>query len=223
MNKKVHKYLFIIVAFAILFCYIFLKYPWWVLASLSEFRLWYSNTGVLLWITKSVLFLIGTLSVLSVAVYALRPVVIYTIIVFKNNKFQNIYINTVFFIVMVIGGWYFKTEHPFCDFPMYNSFPNWSVVFAMEDINGKQLPLSTFSNYSASDIPDLYFNFMNNAHEPYGRLESNEWALKAGAEIGRKIKLKQELKGGFKLVRIYYHIKNHKIVEERTVLYERNI
>lgn len=223
MNKSIGKYFFLIVAVAILFCYIFLKYTWWLLATVNEFRLWYSNTGMLLWIIKLIFILIGTLSVLYVAFYLFKYIIIYTIKIFKNKKFQNIYINTIFFFVMVVGGWYFKTEHPFCDFPMYNSFPNWSVVFAIEDLNGKQLPLSVFSNYSASDIPDLYFNFMNNEKEPYGRLERKQLALKAGNEIGRKIKLKHKVKGGFRLVRIYYFIENHKIIEERTILYERVI
>lgn len=223
MIKVTPKFFSLTVLVAIVFVWSLVQYQWWVLASLTEFRLWYQNTGLLLWIAKSAFVAVGFFAFLFLVFFTIKYLLIYALKIFRNERFQKVYINSIFFILMVICGWYVKTEHPFCDFPMYNSFPNWSIVFMMEDMNGNQLPLSTFSNYSASDIPDLYFNFMNNAHEPYGRLESNEWALKAGAEIGRKIKLKQELKGGFRLVRVYYHIKSYKIVEERTVLYERNI
>lgn len=203
----------IIIAFSALVVVITFVFRWWFFASLNEFQKWYPSTGWFLWLGKSV-----------VEAFAFS-VIVWLFILFSLKTFQWLFGKLryttpvfIFFTVIVLG--FTLNTHPFADYSMYIKFPNWSYVFIIEDLDGNLLPVKEYTNYSESDICDLYYNYLIERDVKYGGIESREIAEQAVKAISENIVFKKQT-NGFRLVRLYYRIENRQTVETRDVLYER--
>lgn len=202
-----------IIILSVLILVMALNLQWWFCGKLNEFHNWYPNIGFLLWALKSIILLIAFIA----ATYTL------CIFLFKISKWGlskiNLTIPIFIFVAVIALGFKFNT-HPFSNFPMYTSFPNWSYVFTLEDMDGNVLPLKEYTNYTEGDISDLYYNYMIQRKVRYGGVESQEIAEQAAKEIINSLVLNRETKG-VRLVRLYYRVENKRIVETKEVLYEK--
>lgn len=76
----------------------------------------------------------------------------------RPGKFNIIsgYTTVVVFFVYLTGGLCFGEIHPFSQYPMYSTFPNWAYVFYVTDQHDSLLPAQTLG-VSSNQLGHMYY------------------------------------------------------------------
>ena len=143
---------------------------------------------------------------------------------------KQILIKTKTFVVIfiyLIGLMVFGEVHPFSEFPMYNSFANWSYAFYLTDTNDSLIPCRKL-NTRGVNLGHSFYAICNERDIDYGDgLESIADLKKVGFEMMRLVISKPENKNiktkKLKLWRIYYYYENDSIIQKKLLMYESNM
>lgn len=189
-----------------LLLYTYIQYTWWWIASYSAFFKWYDNFGAIIWIAKMVVPMLWLVSAVSIFKKELKK---YPLLVFKS------YPIFIFYVVLAL---ILKTQHPFSNLAVYDSLPNHSYVFLIEDEAGKIFNHEI--TYKSADIIDFYDTYLekHNISEPLSDAQLN----KIGEEIMRNQRAKNQFtkKKCFKVIRLKNLIANDSLKTIKTILYE---
>lgn len=218
--KKQIKYIAIILI-SILGISFALNYKWWFWGSLSQFKQWYSNIGVLVWLFKYIILLI-MLCFIGASIYLILK---YVILILK--KIPSYYkISLFLFVGYLVVSPILNGNHPFSTFPMYNILSEGAYNFVLQDKNGKVIPYNSISKYTSIDVPDLYEAFLTERNIPYGnQMETKEQLNLVGNYLINILinedKRKIHQYDYIQLNRLYFTIENDKIVTYKTKLSEK--
>lgn len=174
---------------------VFVKYNWWWLGSFSEFKVWYRNYGIIIWIFKIVIFIIWFF--------------------FTIRLIYQGYIKYPIFFFYVIIALIVKNQHPFSNLAVYDTFPENSYLFYIEDQYGNVFNHGI--NYQSADLVDVF--------DTYSKDMSVELDENQLSEIGKKIlnitKNKNNYKGTncYKLIRIKNYLEDKKLTSLKQMLY----
>lgn len=129
--------------------------------------------------------------------------------------------------VFYIAGAYLVGEfHPFSHFPMYNNLPNWSYVFYFVDENNKLIPCDKL-NTDGGSLGHLYSTIAEYNKIPYGSgMETPQQLELIGEKITQQTLAKSKPPYSFKkikLVRVYYHFNQDKLISKINCIYEKNL
>lgn len=80
--------------------------------------------------------------------------------------------------------------HPFSQYPMYNSFPNWSYVFYFTNTQNELIPCNNFG-ISGGELAHMFYANMNDKGYHYGYEQEDPKELE---EIGEIIVSQLDLK-----------------------------
>lgn len=138
------------------------------------------------------------------------------------------YLLLIFYVAvsLLIG----REFHPFSNYPMYNSFPNYGYVFYITNERDSLIPLGiTFRGHkSAGYVGHMYCSFMNSKGYPGGEeKETPEQLQEAG-----KMLLNNLLESPYanaiqadtvKLYRRCYLLEKGKLINHNYLMYERAV
>ena len=131
----------------------------------------------------------------------------------------------VIIFIYLIGLMIFGEVHPFSEFPMYNSFANWSYAFYITDDNDSLIPCRKL-NTRGVNLGHSFYEICNERNIDYGDgLESIDDLNKVGFEMMRIVLNNPENKNikKLKLWRTYYYYKNDSIIHKKLLIYESNM
>jgi hypothetical protein len=131
----------------------------------------------------------------------------------------------VIIFIYLIGLMIFGEVHPFSEFPMYNSFANWSYAFYITDDNDSLIPCRKL-NTRGVNLGHSFYAICNERNIDYGDgLESIDDLNKVGFEMMRIVLNNPENKNikKLKLWRTYYYYKNDSIIHKKLLIYESNM
>lgn len=210
MNKKnLHTIFLSLAAFLTLILLIITPF-WWTTGGLEEFKTWYPDWGILLWIVKWIFILISITSGLYLLSLLHKPV--------RENTF-------LFFLFVALS-WRIGEQHPFSRIPMYHSFPEHAYVFYLEDQNNLLIPFKTISRLHAAEMSHLYYSALKNRNISYGKGREDSLVnyYHIGLEVFENIDwYSEEDKVGLKLKRKLLITQNDKLIEEEKILYEKSL
>lgn len=121
------------------------------------------------------------------------------------------------FFSLIIGEF-----HPFSQFPMYNSFPNWSYVFYFSDENDKIIPTKQLHT-NTGHLSHIFYTACESIGIDYGNgIESKESLYILGETIAKQVALQVKLSTPkkVKLHRVFLHKENNKIIKKDVLIYE---
>lgn len=126
----------------------------------------------------------------------------------------------------IAGAYLFGEFNPFSHFPMYNNLPNWSYVFYFVDENNKLIPCNKL-NTDGGVLGHLYSTIAEYNRIPYGSgTETPEQLELIGEKITHQTLAKSKppyLFKKIKLVRVYYHFNQDKLISKINCIYEKNL
>lgn len=126
----------------------------------------------------------------------------------------------------MLGAYVLGEFHPFSHFPMYNSIPNWSYVFYFVDEHNQLIPCDKL-NTDGGVLGHQYSTIAEYNKIPYGSgTESTEQLNLIGEKITQQTlaKIKKPLTAKkIKLVRVYYHFNDAKLVSKLQCMYEKTL
>lgn len=112
--------------------------------------------------------------------------------------------------------------HPFSQFPMYNSFPNWSYVFYYTDENNQLIPAKWFHT-NTGHLSHIFYTACENLDIDYGNgIESKESLFILGETMTQQVSTQVNLltPKKVKLHRVYFHKETNQIIKTDVLIYE---
>ncbi len=201
---------------------VYFKFNWWLTGSLSNFKLWYSKFGMFLWLLKILFIIVSSIA----SILVIQKILSFSYIGF--NKIPKQYRVSLFlFCSYLLLAPLFDGNHPFSTFSMYNSFPNWAYNFRLENKEGELIPYAEISSYRSPDATDLYQSFLQKKNIYYGfGKETKEQYEAAGAYtidvlIDNNKVAKNKIEDVY-LTRVYFFVKDHEIVQQKTIVGEKH-
>lgn len=124
------------------------------------------------------------------------------------------------FLVFLLGSLLLAEQYPFTRFPMYNSFPNYSYVFYLSDLNNQPIPLSEVE-MGGGELAHNYFAIANARHFPNGKnLETTQHLRQIGYEMAIIIRQKKpNFKVPFQIHRLYFYKSKNQLKRQDRVIY----
>jgi hypothetical protein len=126
----------------------------------------------------------------------------------------------------ILGAYVCEEFHPFSHFPMYNSIPNWSYAFYFVDENNSLITCNRL-NTRGGKLGHLYSTIAEYNKVPFGSGTESPQQLKLIGEkmtqqiltnVQHPLKVKK-----IKLVRVYYHFNQDKLVSKLQCIYEKTM
>jgi hypothetical protein len=112
--------------------------------------------------------------------------------------------------------------HPFSQFPMYNSFPNWSYVFYYTDKEGQLIPAKQLQT-NTGHLAHMFYTACGTLQIEYGNgIETQQELKRLGLEItkqvGQLIQLPKPRK--VKLHRVHFYKVATEMRKKDVIIYE---
>lgn len=139
----------------------------------------------------------------------------YDFLVAKKRFFG---IGFIYLICSVIIGEF----HPFSQFPMYNSFPNWSYVFYYTDKEGQLIPAKQLQTNSGH-LAHMFYTACGTLQLEYGNgIESQQELKQLGIEMTKQVQQLIHLPTPqkVKLHRVYFYKVEAEIRKKDVIIYE---
>lgn len=192
-NSFFYKILMLLLSF--LFFLTLIEFEWWWLGSISEFKVWYKNLGLLIWILKGGFF--------------------FSWIIFTIKFIARDYIRYPIFCTYVFFALILKNQHPFSNLSVYNTFPENSFLFYIEDKDGKIFNHGI--NYRSADLVDIFDTFS----KKYSRDLSASQLSNLGKRTLLLVKKSNNFQKGncYKLIRITNFMAEKKMISQKQILY----
>ena len=127
-------------------------------------------------------------------------------------------------LIYVLGVLALGETHPFSQYPMYNSFPNWSYVFFFTDKNQNLIPCNHIGT-TGGELAHKFYSIMENSGYSYGYEQEDPNHLKeVGAIIVDQLDFKAVINNNIPedsahLVRICYKFKGDSIKSSKQIIY----
>lgn len=203
---------------SILMFFFLSKYRVLAVSGLQEFKTWYPNFGIAIFIIKTILVSLIT----AIIIYYLFKFFLYkkhlkviqlvhsiSKTLHHQNKFKKHYI---FFSIILIS-MIVREFYPFSLYPMYNNFPNWSYTFYFTDENDQSLSYCLKDRHE--NISHIYFAEFYNKGWKVGEGHENEKHLNIVGKniIEKSIDFKRIKESGINEIRLK-RINNHFIGDE---------
>lgn len=201
---------------------VYVKFDWWLFGSFSEFKLWYSKFGILIWLFKTLFIIVSGIASILIA-----QKILFFSFIGLNNIPKHIKISLILFCTYLILAPFFDGNHPFSTFSMYNSLPNWAYNFRLENKQGELIPFQQISKFTSTDATDLYGAFMHKKHIDYGfGKESKKNLTEVGDymlnELIDEDKLAISKLKDIYLTRIHLFVKDDRIIQQKDTISEKH-
>ncbi|MCB9365501.1 MAG: hypothetical protein H6587_13090 [Flavobacteriales bacterium] len=149
-------------------------YSWWFLGTLAEFKEWYANFGIVLWLLKQVF---SILYVLILAVTSLLLLFKGIKHIYHSKLTKYLTLNFSFFFLYVSLSLIIGEEHPFSIYPLYDTIFKGAKIYYFTDQNSNHIPNMTLTNTHSQFIDKIYKTYCDIENTNFDKIKKKPSSL----------------------------------------------